>query len=241
VTGSSGSISQLTYTAGRYSGLVSYWPSIVFQDDEGTLQEIQYNLTKSTTGWSQNSLNVIGWNSSRLAEVPLRADFLNGGVNVFYQRDDQEMISFGRNSSLWSPGIIHIANLNSWLTTAELTTGDLSVRIPPGASIGAFAVRRPQDTNNNMDVYVLWQDASSSIQMMWLDDESGWKGPSTYTSLNGSDSGTSIACLTPSAWPTSMLEAKWDMSRCYFQAGGMLREVLFNGTDWISVGIVPTG
>jgi hypothetical protein len=63
---------------------------------------------------------VIGWNNSGLAEVPLRTDFLDGGVDVFYQRDDQEMISFGRNSSLWLPGIVHIGNLNAWLTTAEI-------------------------------------------------------------------------------------------------------------------------
>jgi hypothetical protein len=53
------------------------------------------------------------------------------------------------------------------------------------------------------------------------------------------DSGTSITCLTPSAWPASILQAKWDISRCYFQANGMLRDVWYNGSDWIIAGNVP--
>jgi len=100
-------------------------------------------------------------------------------------------------------------------------------------------VPRPQDTQNEVNTYILWQDTSGSIQVSWQDDESGWKGPATFAALDGADNGTAITCLTPSAWPASQLQATWDMSRCYFQTNGSLREVLYNGSNWIEIGNVP--
>jgi hypothetical protein len=100
-------------------------------------------------------------------------------------------------------------------------------------------VPRPQDTNHNLNTYVLWQDSSSDIQVNWQDDNSGWKGPSTSPALKGADNGTSITCLTPSAWSPFLLQQNWDMCRCYFQVGRALREVSFNGTDWAIIGNVP--
>jgi hypothetical protein len=84
--------------------MVAYWPSLVFQDSDGMMQEILYN---KSGGWSQSSLGVRGWNSSGLAEVPLSQNFTNYGVDVFYQRDDQRVIEFSRNSSIggWSAGM----------------------------------------------------------------------------------------------------------------------------------------
>jgi hypothetical protein len=111
--------------------------------------------------------------------------------------------------------------------------------IPVDASIGAFSVPRPGTTSGDINIYVLWQDASGKIQMSWQDDSSGWKGPSTSDAFNGADNGTSIACLTPTAWPPSGFQAKWDMSRCYFQVSRVLREVNFNGSAWIIIGEVP--
>ena len=98
---------------------------------------------------------------------------------------------------------------------------------------------RPQDMQNKMNTYILWQDTSGNIQVSWQDDDSGWKGPVKFDALAGADNGTAITCLTTSAWPASQLQAKWDMSRCYFQINGAIREVLFNGSDWIEKGNVP--
>jgi hypothetical protein len=121
----------------------------------------------------------------------------------------------------------------------HIHSGPLSVSIPAGASIGAFAVPRPLDTSGKINTYVLWQEASGNVQMTWEDDGSGWKGPSTPDAFRGADNGTSIACLTPSAWPPSGLEPKWDLARCYFQSNGVLREVQFDGSAWRVVGDVP--
>jgi hypothetical protein len=100
----------------------------------------------------------------------------------------------------------------------------------------------PRNSNISyiMNTYVLWQDISGTMQVSWQDDDSGWKGPSSFPALSGADNGTAIACLTPNAWPLSNLKAQYDMSRCYFQASGLLKEVLYNGSDWMIIGNVPT-
>jgi hypothetical protein len=100
-------------------------------------------------------------------------------------------------------------------------------------------VPRPEDTNNNLNTYVLWQDTSGDIQVSWQDDGSGWKGPSTYPALKGADNGTSITCLTQSAGLPLVLTGGYDMSRCYFQVGRALREIYYNGSDWSIIGNVP--
>jgi len=97
LTGANGSISEQTYTTGASSKLFSYWPSIAFQDTSGTLQEIQYNTTRSITGWSQESLNIRGINGTSISEVPVRSDFVNGEIGIFYQRDDQKLYEYRRN------------------------------------------------------------------------------------------------------------------------------------------------
>jgi hypothetical protein len=97
--------------------------------------------------------------------------------------------------------------------------GTLNLPIPSDTSIGAFAVARPQDANNDINAYILWQDASGTIQMSWQDDESGWKGPSTFPAFRGADSGTSITCLTPSAWP-----------HLYYKQNGIYLAVIFRLT-----------
>jgi hypothetical protein len=120
-------------------------------------------------------------------------------------------------------------------------SGAIGVSIPASASIGSFSVPQSGNTGGDMNVYVLWQNASGQIQMVWQDDTSGtgWKGPSTSDAFNGADTGTSIACLTPSAWPPSELQANYDMSRCYFQSNGTIKETKFDGSAWNVVGDVP--
>ena len=68
--------------------------------------------------------------------------------------------------------------------------------------------------------------------MNWRDDESSWKGPRTFAALAGVDRGTALACVTPNMWPVSnVLPAAFDMSRCYFFAGGGVQEVRYTGVD----------
>jgi len=68
-----------------------------------------------------------------------------------------------------------------------------------------------------------------------------WTNPATFPALKGADSGTSIACLTPSQFMGIAAVAKSDMCRCYFQVNGAVREVLYSTKtrDWTIVGTVP--
>jgi len=101
-------MSNYNFSVGNTSRMASYWPSLVFQDGSGMVQEILYNssISGNQGGWSQRSLGVLGWNSSGLAEVPLSANFTTYGIDLLYQRDDQKLIDFARNSSVggWSTG-----------------------------------------------------------------------------------------------------------------------------------------
>ena len=82
------------------------------------------------------------------------------------------------------------------------------------------------------------------VNMLWQDDEnSGWKGPRQYPdAFGGADPGTDVTCLTPAAWASTGvgLAGAYDMSRCYFQAGGgRVREVRFDGGTWRNLGYLP--
>ncbi|KAK6070677.1 hypothetical protein SCUP515_08286 [Seiridium cupressi] len=120
-------------------------------------------------------------------------------------------------------------------------TADLSEAIPDDTAIGGFAVARPNDTKNQTNTYLLYQDNSGTIQVVWQDDTSGWKGPSTYDAFDNADNGTDITCLTAAAWDASGHEvtSNQNMNRCYFQAGNKVREVYYDGSNWNDEGYLP--
>jgi hypothetical protein len=247
-TAFNGSISTHDFKIGTFSRMATYWPSLVFQDDSYMLQEILYNgsLPGNIGNWLQSAVNVNGLNHSGLANVPLTANG-NYGVSILYDRNDQKLFDLQRNQSVggWIPGKCrpcHSPTSAEPLIANDLlhNLGTLSLPIVSATSIGAFAVPRYSNVSYIMNTYILWQDPSGIIQVSWQDDDSGWKGPSAFPALSGADNGTEIACLTPNAWPLSNLQAKYDMSRCYFQASGLLKEVLYNGSDWTVIGNVPT-
>ena len=106
------------------------------------------------------------------------------------------------------------------------------------AAIGAFAV--PHVSNSgNLDTYVLSQTESGDFRMSWQVDGGDWQGPQNFPALRGADKDTNIACLTPNSWPSSNLLPQHDMSRCYFQSGGFLKEVQYDGKDWKDLGNIP--
>lgn len=93
----------------------------------------------------------------------------------------------------------------------------------------------------NLDTYVLYQDTHGTIQVVWQDDETGWKGPDAPPAFEAADNGTSIACFTPMAWPgTSLGRGDLQTSRCYYQSAGSVKEVRFTGSGWQLLGEVPT-
>jgi hypothetical protein len=111
--------------------------------------------------------------------------------------------------------------------------------IPTDSSVTAFSTRRPGDAQA-LNTYLLWQNASGTIQISWSDNDNGWRAPVTYQAFNGAANNTAIACLTGLTFPGFPLAEGTELSRCYFQAGAAVREVSFDGTEWSVVGNVPT-
>lgn len=118
--------------------------------------------------------------------------------------------------------------------------GALSQAVPPTTSIGAFSVGRPYDNNNQVNTYILYQDDDGIIQVVWQDDDTGWKGPETYDALGDAEKGTEIACLTAGVYgAANILSREQDMNRCfYFHVNGGVKEVWFDGDNWNDAGIV---
>jgi hypothetical protein len=110
--------------------------------------------------------------------------------------------------------------------------------IPVSSAIAAFAVA--QQTTDSMNfIYVLYQDSSDVIQFSSYSQESGWTTPTTQDALSGADKGTDITCLTEGVFSGyNTLSAEKDMSKCYFQSGGRIKEVVYDGANWSVVGFV---
>src|SRR5262249_4969328 len=161
--------------------------------------------------------------NSGLAIVPNDPSYSSWTRNLFFQRDGGSMVNFIGNEST---------------DAAPYVQGLLGVNIPDSAAIGAFSLPSSSDPNQ-MNTYVASQTASGDFEMRWSTGSSGWQGPKSYPALSGADKNTNIACLTPNAFPLSNLQPKYDMTRCYFQAGGLLREVRFDGNDWVNLGNIP--
>ena len=239
--GSEGSIAASRFGTGA-TRMSAYWPSLIFQDGAARLIEVLHIYGQ---GWRSTEL-LSPLNYTGLANVPNDPGLAQ--FDLFLQRGDSKMINFFGNDTFggtFAPGRLQkrccarttLRGTNLFLTNS--IPGPLSLEVPNTASIGAFAVPRPSSATSQMDTYVLTQTASGDIQVSWQTDESGWQGPKTYPALAGADKNTSISCLTPNAYPLTNLKPQFDMSRCYFQAGGQLREVLFNGTDWVNLGNIP--
>lgn len=99
------------------------------------------------------------------------------------------------------------------------------------------------DTAGDADIntYIVYQDEAGALQMVWQNSASDWQGPKTFDAFQGADRGTDIACVTAAAWDGSNIHitSATDVSRCYFQVKGQVREAHWNGTNWESLGFLP--
>ena len=114
--------------------------------------------------------------------------------------------------------------------------------IPEKTSIGGFTVARAQATQSTqVNTYILFQDEKGVLQVIWQDSDGLWKGPQTFPALAGADRGTDISCVTKAVWNSVgvSLGPLSDLNRCYFQSGGRIKEVRYDGTTWQDLGFVP--
>ncbi|KAK9420617.1 hypothetical protein SUNI508_06357 [Seiridium unicorne] len=214
-------------TVDSTSRLASYWPFVVSQDADGAFRWIRYWGAGAEDWWTNDTLSVIGSSSAGMVVLPASAWYLDKG-GFAYRRSDGKMRTY-------------LTDTNNNATGTSWGTADLSEAIPDDTAIGGFAVARPNDTKNQTNTYLLYQDNSGTIQVVWQDDTSGWKGPSTYDAFDNADNGTDITCLTAAAWDASGHEvtSNQNMNRCYFQVGNKVREVYYDGSNWNDEGYLP--
>ncbi|KAI0848914.1 hypothetical protein F5Y00DRAFT_237047 [Daldinia vernicosa] len=220
-------------TAGK-TRISCYFPYIASQDASNAIRWTTLrgqNASDLSAPWWVNDTN---WNikaseGGGMVVLPIAQTYENAGGIIY--RSNEGMLSLKIRDGLESS--------NDGVAWRK---GALSKKIPADTPIGAFSVGRPYDNNNQVNTYILYQDDDGIIQVVWQDDDTGWKGPQTYDALDGAEKGADIACLTPGAYePANIgISREQDMNRCFFRiGGGKVKEVWFNGTNWVSVGIVP--
>ncbi|KAK8084125.1 hypothetical protein PG996_002906 [Apiospora saccharicola] len=223
------------------SRLGAYWPSVLSQEPgtSGKLRWTRYwGKNAKHDFWEHQDANITASPQSGLAVVPASSKY--GGAGGFiYRRGDGKVFNSlgdhyegGFNGTAWDKG--------------DLANNLKDLKIPDDSPLAAFTVARSgANPQNFVNTYILYVGSQGRINMLWQDDEnSGWKGPSQYPkAFGGADEGTDIACLTPATWKAANVDeltGAYDMSRCYFQAGGgRVREVRFDGSEWRNLGYLP--
>lgn len=113
------------------------------------------------------------------------------------------------------------------------------IAIPPNSAMGAFTVPRYSNSSDGaMNTYILWQNNSDALLMTWEDDDAGWRTSSTPTFLGRPDHGTGISCLTATLWTVASLPSDYSTARCYYLVDGQIREVQYDGSNWVVIGNV---
>lgn len=115
--------------------------------------------------------------------------------------------------------------------------------ISKGGSFAAFSIARQSDASQRVNVYILFIDASSDINVL-RNSASGWQ-LTQPAALRAVSSDSDIACLTMATTYIDfngsqvLLGQALSETRCYFQREGLVREVMLSGDDWADLGSVP--
>ncbi|KAH8889125.1 hypothetical protein GQ53DRAFT_227621 [Thozetella sp. PMI_491] len=227
-TGLSDSINNNAYTASSTSQLAAYWPSILIQGSDNSIEEIAF--TNTSTYAKPASLGVSGSAGTGLVALPMQTSHNGSDLRVIYRRDDGKIYTLDRGSN----GVL------------ASSTGATSFTLPSNATIAGFASSRNSGTAVN--TVILWQDTSDAknpaIKYAKQTDSNGWQGPFTDDVFNGADVPTQITCVTAGTGAqlgdgllVPMVVGN-DLNNCYFQVGGALKEVNWDGTKWSEVGFV---
>ncbi|KAH8675545.1 hypothetical protein BX600DRAFT_507775 [Xylariales sp. PMI_506] len=246
--GTPSSINRYPLEVSSGSTISCYFPNLITQDDDSHLRWLRM-LGASSTNTSQpwwindTSQSLTGSMGTGLAMLPL-AQHYESSVGLIYRAAANGSLATATRIYNITGGTAYDDGL--WDGTSA---PKLAVDVPAASAIGALSVGR-QYTTLDLNTYILYQDESASLQVVWQDGGNGssgsnntWQGPETYDALNDAEPGTDIACVTQGAWgiPEILVSSEQDMNRCFFQERDTRRvkEVWYNGTDWNFVGYVP--
>ncbi|KAI1461703.1 hypothetical protein F4805DRAFT_413050 [Annulohypoxylon moriforme] len=234
VNGDPGSINTYPVQTAGNTRISCYFPYLISQDADNSIRwstMVGQNASNLSAPWWVNST---GWNGNVKATkgggmvvLPIAQNYTNAGGIVYRSNEGMLSVKIHDESAESNEGV-------SW------RKGALSKEVPADSAMGAFTVGRPYDSNNQINTYILYQDNSGVIQVVWQDDNS-WQGPETYDALGSANNGTDIACLTPGADEAANvgISKDQDMNRCFYQTSLGIKEVWFDGSNWHDEGILP--
>ncbi|CAH0023439.1 unnamed protein product [Clonostachys rhizophaga] len=183
------------FTALPESDLSAYWPYLVYQSREVSLQMVIW-----TGKFDSSDLSIRPTRGSQLGLVPTTRNYTkmvtHGRIGLFYQDEAGKLIAF---------------------------ENPLRTKIPEG----------DKDANAT----------DGSWNSMWRNGtENRWE-TSTPNAFQDIGEWSKIACVTPPMWTNAeeqmRLASASDLTRCFFQRGGRLREVQFDGAAWKAPKEVP--
>ena len=126
--------------------------------------------------------------------------------------------------------------LQTRLAVTNLSTEFPDIELPSGGSFSAFSVQRSGDLDNEMvNTFIVYQDKSSAMKMIWTNDSKEWK-TSTPEGLKGADKGTSISCTSPGTFNLPdyrRLPGGSELTRCYFFEDGKPVSVQLDRGEWV--------
>ncbi|KAI1765282.1 hypothetical protein GGR53DRAFT_490534 [Hypoxylon sp. FL1150] len=233
--GEAGSINSYPLQMAGDTRISCYFPYIVSQDESNQVRwttMLGQNTSNLSAPWWVNDTDwdVEASKGGGMVVLPVAQKYVDAGGIVYRAAEGTLSIKIRDESAASNEGV-------AW------RNGALSKEIPAGTSIGAFSVGRPYDDNDQINTYILYQEDDGTIQVVWQDDDTGWKGPQSYDALDGAANGTDIACLTPGAYDPAGIEVsrEQDMNRCFFlTTNSTVKEVWYNGTYWNDAGVIPT-
>ncbi|KXH27622.1 hypothetical protein CSAL01_12941 [Colletotrichum salicis] len=213
-----------------------------YQESTGGIVEVRNRLRAEFTPaaeWDKKRLNATADSDSRLALVPLSVNFskiaVQGGYGIFYQAGGGLVALIPDLGS----DLLAADYADSWPTGFPTVTN-----MPEGAPFAAFSVSRSSDTLQRVFTYVLYLDNDANINVIYNDASSWITGQPT--ALKGVDTNTDITCLImattyrDSFQQAVVLGEEAFDPRCYFQRGGLVREVvLSSNNEWADNGYVP--
>ncbi|KAI6330517.1 hypothetical protein MCOR29_001765 [Pyricularia oryzae] len=218
-------------------GKIAYiWPHSVFEVSNGKdsvkLTHLIQDYTEKKNFTSMSVEPVAGISpGTAIVALPIKAAFRAPELRLVYRTRD---------------GNLGILDRNGENKTREAVLTRISV--PDKAPITGFSSR----PNNSplVTTKLLFRGSDNKVQILTqssgigdLTDTDRWDGPETDPVFDNMDSDSQIACLTNSIAKygrvTRDVAENDEMSRCFFQEGGKLKQVHWDGMKWKDIGFVP--
>jgi hypothetical protein len=108
-TSQNGSLSEQNYKASPSSGLSTYWPSLVYEDDSGAFYEVTFAGSITNNVWNTEQFSQPGEGISGSALVEITKTTTYTDLTLFYQTNNGDLVqrtrSFGGAlNAIWSAG-----------------------------------------------------------------------------------------------------------------------------------------